>query len=154
MINTYMKSILAVFVCLAVFNLCGCKSDSSEPTEEQIILDKMSKTWSITQGSVVTLDDQDVTINFQGFSVTLNSDKTFSSINGNSPIWPESGSFEFETVNGVKNLNRIIRGDGVIIDITELSENTFNIEFFFDPANAGGRTEAVQGEFEFNLVNE
>jgi hypothetical protein len=154
MINTYIKSILAVFLCFVVFNLCGCKSDSSEPTEEQIILDKMTKTWLLDPESAVLLDGQDVTINFQGFSVTLNSDKTFSSINGNDPVWPESGLFEFETVNGVKNLNRIIRGDGVIIDITELSNNTFTIEFFYDPASSGGRTEAVQGKFEFNLVSE
>ena len=154
MIKSYIKSILTVLIYLVIFNIYGCKSDSSELTEEQIMLGKMTKTWSLAQGSVVMLDGQDVTKIFQGFNISVSNDKTYSSVNGNAPIWPESGFFEFETSNGVKNLKRIIRDDGVIIDITTISDNTFNVKFYYDPANVGGRVKAIQGEFEFYLVSE
>ncbi len=146
--------IVTILIAIVVLSNAACKkSDTPSLTEEQIQIALLAKSWSPVEGSFVTQDNQDVSINFQGFNLVFNTSKSYTSTNGNSPIWSEAGTYEFEVINGVKNLNRLIRSDGTEVRITDVTESILRIEFYYDPDNTGGRTKGIQGRYVFNLVN-
>lgn len=141
---------LVVFTFL--LSVSGCKSDDSDSlSEEQIRLSELAGRWGPADDRFVTLDNEDVSSFYQNFSLVLDNKKNFSSSNGNSPVWPASGTFEFEMANGSPDLNRVIRNDGVAINIIELSGDVLRIEFFFDTSSAGGRKMGVSGLYSFEL---
>ena len=147
------KYTIALVVSVLILCLSGCKSDDSqEMTPEQWQVIKLARPWEAADEQFVKLDNVDVSQFFEGFTLMFNTQKNYTTTNGNSPIWPESGTYEFAVVNGSTNIDRLIRNDGTEINILELTENSLKIEFDYSSTPSGGRTMGISGGYYFELV--
>lgn len=134
---------LAFFACIITALLySGCKKDNPNPQEEQI--KAMAGTWSL---SSVTNDGSDVTTQYQQFTLTLTTDKTYSTTNGGNP-WPAAGTFDFpnETVT-----DRVTRDDNVVITITEVTTSRLVLNFSINSVGSGSAA-GITGSFTFTLT--
>jgi hypothetical protein len=86
--------------------ITSCKGkDDPKPDEDtqQAIIDALQGTWTASE----VRKDQTVISDFADFSITI-SGKNYSTANG-SPVWPESGSYDFETA---ETEDEFLRQDG------------------------------------------
>ena len=127
---------------------CGDDDDSvaddpTEQTEEEKQLESLSA--SVWTMSSITLDGADVTTNFSGLVLTINSDKTYSTNGSYDPVWPSSGSFTFGS-----DINTLTRDDGVSMTIS-VSETSLTVTFTY--ADSGGRIDALPGDYVFSFTS-
>ena len=139
-----------VFSIPILFGLCliaACKSedegDTIPKTEEELQLEKLSKTWI---PGFIQRDGVDVTGEFSGFTLTFTQNKTYTAVNGGE-VFPASGTWEFAT----GNLNRMVRDDGVVMEVV-VTATTLNLQFQID--SPGGRFAGTSGDFEFDLITQ
>lgn len=145
----YLKFITALS-CLTVLLICSsCKDDkeTKSPVEEQLQTLVNGSPW-ILAGNTVLKDGFDVSSQFTGFTLTF-SESNFSTTNSLPSAWPNAGTWQF--VN--ENPNKIIRGDGVEIDL-QLADNKLILNFMVSDPNSGGRGLSVAGEYQFTLESE
>lgn len=128
---------------LLVIFMISCKED--EPTAEEIFLGKISHRWT---GSSILADDVPVNGAFADFELTLNKNKTYATLNGNSPIWPASGTFTAKAVSTTTGFN-LLRDDGTEIEVSELTDSKLVLKFHYDAS--GGRRKSVTGNYTFEL---
>ncbi len=136
---------LSVMVWLALLALPSCKED--EPTEEEIFLSKIGTSWQLSAEGVV-LDDVPVNNVFNGFTISLTTQSSFTTNNGNAPIWPASGTFTLKKVSTTTGFN-LLRSDGVEVFVDQLTEQRLVLRFQY--VGQGGRTGSVSGEYVFDL---
>lgn len=122
--------------------LSGCKKNDPNPQEEQI--KALAGTWSL---SSVVNDGSDVTTQYQQFTLTLTTDKTYSTTNGGNP-WPASGTFDFP--DGVVT-DRVIRDDNVTVTISEVSATLLVLSFNVNSVGSGTAA-GITGSFTFTLT--
>lgn len=142
-----LKRSASVVACLCVLMFVivfGTGCEGTKNTEEDAFLGKLEGKWTARN---VNVDGQFVNGAFAGFSITF-VDKTFTTANGNSPIWPPAGTFSIKEVSSSVGYN-LARSDGVEISILELTESTLILQFFYSNANA--RTNSVGGDYTFEL---
>jgi hypothetical protein len=142
-----MKTILrtAGLVTLIVLGfISGCKPD--EPSAEELFLEKISGNWTAT---MVSVDNTVLEGAFDGFALTLKADKTYTSTNGNAPIWPASGTFTAKAVTSSAGFN-LVRSDGVEVEVVELTENDLTLRMHY--ISPDGRSSSVSGDYEFELT--
>lgn len=139
--KTQFSLILAFCACIAGLMLSGCKKDDPDPQEEQI--KALAGTWNL---SSVRNDGADVTTQYQPFTLTLTTDKTYSTTNGGNP-WPASGTFDFmnETL-----IDQVMRDDNVVVIISEVSANTLVLNF--NISRVRGTAAGITGSFTFSLT--
>jgi hypothetical protein len=143
-----MEKIILRFITLSVLLVTtGIAACDDEPTAEEIFLEKLGKVWT---ADVVTVDDVVLEGAFDGFSITPTKEKTFTTTNGNSPIWPASGSFTLKAVSTGEGFN-LIRNDGVEVEVRELTETTLQLKLHY--ISTGGRSSSVSGDYIFELSN-
>lgn len=130
--------------CSVLLLLPSCKDD---PTEEEIFLGKIAAAWIPTSTGVV-LDDVPVNKVFSGFVLTLTDQAGFTSTNGNSPIWPASGTFTLKKVSTTAGFN-LVRNDGVEIFIDQMTDAKLVLRFQY--VGQPGRIGSVGGEYVFDL---
>lgn len=97
---------VTTMVILAMIALIGCKNEVTiTPTEQaqQDLIESLQGTWSAQE----VRKENTVISDFNDFRLTIN-DKSYSTENG-SPVWPSSGSFDFENV---ETANEFVRQDG------------------------------------------
>ncbi len=143
---------LVLVTLLAVALLNGCKK-KEEPTksDEEIQLEKLSKTWALGTGSdAVTYEGTPVATDWAGFTLTLGN-KTYSSANAFSPdIWPASGSWDFgKNTDGSTNVNVMVRDDGTEISI-QVTDTSLKLQFTYSAT--GGRLTGIEGDWVFDMV--
>jgi len=139
--NSIPKIIALVF--LLVLAIQGCK-ERNNPDPLTVQLNRLGQTWQL--GEVVN-DGINVTDKFTGFTLTITTNKSFTTLNG-ANAWPASGTFEF--IGDNKNI--LLRSDG--LEITILSINATNLQLTFTQTELpGGRTSGITGEFNFSLIN-
>lgn len=141
--KTRFSFILAFCACLtAGFLLSGCKKDDPDPQEEQI--KALAGTWTL---SGVTNDGTDVTVQYQQFTLTLTTDKTYSTTNGGNP-WPARGTFDFpdDTIT-----DRVNRDDNVVVTIAEVTASSLVLRFNINSVGAGTAA-GITGSFTFSLT--
>ncbi len=144
-------SIILVSCLLLLIIRCN-PNHSGEPTEEELQISKLAKQWQPSGGQFVLLDNKDVSSAFQNFTLSFDSKKGFSTTQGNSSVWPASGTYEFDQINDIPDLNRLIRSDGVFINIIKLTDENLKITFYYNGSLAGGRITGLSGEYIFDLV--
>ncbi len=130
---------------LALLTFPSCKED--EPTEEEVFLSKIGLSWQLSEEGVL-LDDVPVNNVFNGFTISLTSQSSFSTSNGNAPIWPASGTFTLKKVGTTTGFN-LVRSDGVEVFVDQLTEQRLVLRFQY--VGQGGRTGSVSGEYVFDL---
>ena len=141
------KNIVLAFTLIGIVSLTACGGGDTpapvvDPTQE--IIDALTKTWSV---SSVTLDNTDVTTDWNGFTLTFDSSKGYSATALNAEsilVWPASGSYSFPNAN---NTNQILRNDGVEITLSNVTETSATLSFQITGRN--GRTEGLIGQWVF-----
>lgn len=147
MIVKNFKILATVLVLLSSIHfISGCKNDDDHPTPEQQRISDLSSTWIL--GSVEN-DDNDVTNQFNGFSLVVDQ-TSFTTQNGGN-AWPANGSFTYVLVeNDIKILER---NDGVEISVDKLSNDELRLSFQITTL-PGGRQEGITGQFIFSLIKQ
>ncbi|MEQ9412391.1 MAG: hypothetical protein RIF39_01100 [Cyclobacteriaceae bacterium] len=144
------KYCLVSVVFLSALSITGCKDDepSISETEQQLIaLQNNGKNWIIGSDRILK-DGIDVTDRFSGFKLSIGN-KTYTTENGISPVWPSSGTWEFHS----NNPQLLLRDDGVLISVS-ITSNKLTLTFAAEAVPIGGRKSSVAGEYLFNLVSE
>lgn len=136
------KIFLLFALCIAV--IVSCKE---EPSAEEVFLDKISKTWNAKSTSV---DGVFVNGAFEKFSLTFAKNKTFTSINGNAPIWPVTGNFTLKPVSSSIGFS-IIKSNGVEVIVSELSDKKLILKFQY--VVGSGRISSVGGNYIFEFTH-
>ena len=146
-----------IIVAIALFTACdgGGGGDDPQPSEEDLMKEKLSKTWNI---SSVTLSNEDVTADFSGFTLTLQSSGSYStnssSVERSPNPWPNSGSVEFGGSADSPNLNQLVRDDGLTMSVST-DGSSLSLSFTFSDEHTdstGGRVEIVNGSWVFQFT--
>lgn len=146
-----MTKIIYAFV-LSSLLLLGCKNDDESLSPEQLNTLKWTKNWNLGTNGYVLVDGQDITSQYSGFEITLESNgdrKIYEVINGQNafPVSLDTWNFTDESYTS------IVRGsDGVIITGV-IEENTLVMNLSI-PIPSNGRVEGTYGNFEFSLETE
>ena len=138
-------SLIAFTLIMGVL-ISGCKEKKTPAkSDEELQIEKLSKTWVLAaESNPVTVDGNDVSTNWTGFTLTLG-DKTYQSTGSDSPeVWPASGSWEFGS-----NVNTLVRDAGIDISISVTDQSLL---LQFDYTVAGGRLSGIEGTWVFNMV--
>jgi hypothetical protein len=133
-----------ITLALAALILSSCGSDPKGPSEEELFLDKLDHTWTLTTGQV-TVDGVDVTESFAGMTLAFTSDKHYTTAHGVAPIWPAAGTFKLEKSSN--SLYDIIRDDGMQIKVMALTDQSITLSLQY--AYTGGRSGRVSGNYRF-----
>lgn len=139
-----MKKLLILLTAASVLALAAFSSCEEEITAEEKFMKQLAHAW---QGSVITVDGMTLTGAFENFRITFKEDKTFTTQNGNAPIWPSSGSFTLEETSTGFNL---VRSDDMLIEVEQLTDVVLVLRLQYTAAE--GRTQSVSGNYEFQLT--
>ena len=148
----YLKSLAIIgFLAGFVFTM-GCKKDDdSGPTPEELRLEELAHTWTI---SSATLDGDDRTANWANFTLTATTSKTYSTTGSSDDnVWPSSGTWEFAGTEGA-GLDVLNRSDGVTINIDNISDTNLDLSFTYvlASANKDARVQSIEGDWVFRLT--
>lgn len=141
----YLKFLLlsAACVCIAL-QFSSCKDEISA---EEEFLNKVSGTWNASSVGV-SVDGVAVNGAFNNFSITIKNDATYTTINGNNPIWPASGKVTVVATSSSVGF-KFMRSDGVDVAIQQFTETKLVLALQYTDPN--GRTRSVSGNYVFDL---
>ena len=142
------KNITLAFLFIIVITSC----EENDPPElvddaQQEMIDALSKTWST---SSVLQDNNSVSGDWSDFRIQLTENMGYtsnSSTNEQKLIWPISGSYTFPDVD---NPNKILRSDGVEINLSNVTETSATLSFQIT-GRSNGRSNSLIGEWVFIL---
>lgn len=141
---SYSRSSLLNVVVILLLAFTACKDD---PSAEEQFLKRIGAKWDASTTGV-TLDGVAVNGAFKNFSITFTDQGTFTTSNGNSPIWPASGKFTLKSTSTSVGFN-LVRSDGVEIRIDQLTDTKMVLKFQY---SSSSRTSSVSGNYIFDLV--
>ena len=143
-----MKTLLIminIFVLLSLTLYSSC--DKAEavvdilPTEQELFVIDISKTWDISNQGSITKDGVDITSQFPDFTLTFGN-KTYSS-SGGLNLWLDgSGTWDFANA---ETTTPIIL-EGITMDVT-LSSSSVALSFTLGSTPIGGRNSSVSGNY-------
>lgn len=135
------RKVFWVLLILIVVGLDSCKKKNTVDPSDQRKKELVS-VWSL--GSVEN-DDADVTSQFTGFELTVDSDLNYTTVNGGN-AWPGTGSF----ILNENDIDVLTRSDGVEVSIDEISSSALELSFQINSL-PGGRANGITGNFTFSL---
>jgi hypothetical protein len=129
-----MNRIIIIFL---AFGLFACKPDEPTPTasEQEAIIESLQGTWSAQE----VRKENAVISDFSDFTLTIN-DKSYTTENG-APIWPSSGTFDFENT---EIEDEFVRQDGRLFTAS-VNNGTLAITIVYQEETARGE----YGTYEF-----
>ena len=145
---------LTLIAFLAGFTfMIGCGNDDDNgPSEEELQLEKLAGTWSVSSAS---LDGVDRTADWSLMTLTLTTSKSYSTSGSNDEnVWPASGTWDFAGTTGA-GLFTVNRSDGVTITIgSTLSESNMELSFTYALAAAQmeSRVASIEGDWVFTFT--
>lgn len=94
----------------------------------------------VPANSATTPDDWEgvFTVRFSETNMTTSNAPT-----GATAVWP-SGQWSFKD----ENADIIVRGDGIEMTVLTITENSFQVQFTYNP---GGRTNTIEGPYTFDF---
>ena len=148
-----MKSIKTIkyLLLLVAILTYSCSGGDDEPTEEELIVEALAKTWGVSDGNrAVVFQGLDASRFWQDFQLSFTDNRSFTASNvpsGYEDVWPASGTFTFPDPN---NANLIERNDGVMITINVVSETLVELSFTLN--DQGGSVSGTTGSYVFALA--
>jgi hypothetical protein len=131
------RAIILVFVAASLVQLTRCKEKDPEPSEEEIVKEKLtSGTWTLQS---VTVDNVDQTAVYQGLTINF-TETTYTTTKGGQ-VWPASGTWSFidDTAIAIK------RDDGTEVKV-EATDTSLKLTLTWSKTTlAPGRIESVKG---------
>lgn len=145
-----LMKLLPILFLTIIIAACG-PENPADPSPEQQQLEKLTKTWIAS--SVTFNGSENRTTDWDGFSLTITANKSYSTSSAFSPgPWPSSGAWTFEMNGDTPNINKIIRSDGLEVAIS-VSATNLTLTFNYDNStHNGGRFEAINGEYVFSMT--
>jgi len=122
----------------------SCKKTKVTPkTEEELQIEKLALVWVPKAGTgAITIDGVDVSTDWANFVLTV-TDKAYQTTGSfSTEVWPASGSWAFGA-----DVNTLVR-DGIDVSIA-VTDTALRLEFDY---TVGGRLEAIEGKWIFNMV--
>ena len=147
------KYILYITLILIGLVVESCKKDE-DPSPVDLRKNELSATWEVGIDGSVILDNNNVTSYFSDFALTVNTDFSYSTVGLTTPNpWVLEGSWEFASdTDGNVDLNKIVRDDGLIVTIGNLSDYDLQLSFIHDASvHLTGRISNVTGQYTFQL---
>jgi hypothetical protein len=129
---------------LVIFLACSCKKDQP-PTALDIFKKQLIVAWKINSAS---LDGKDVTSYYPNLTITFDA-TSFSTANGVMPLWKPTMNFSIE---GTSAPFHIVREDGIDMTVVSVDGSKLILEFQYDAAKLGGRTQSVSGNYHFEFL--
>ncbi|MFY0593867.1 hypothetical protein [Roseivirga sp.] len=119
-------------MCAIALSTFSCGNENTDPDARAEAFELLSGDWTFgTDGSII-LDDQDVSLNYQGFSLSF-ADGTYQTSNAGD-LFNASGTWDWLD----ENAQQILLDSGEEVTIEELSLVTFRFSFFHSGNNAFG----------------
>ena len=157
----YFKLLIAFLLVTTIilFTKCGGDENDLELSEEDLMTEKLAKTWVITSGSVL-VDNEVVTADFTNFTISISSNGTYTSnatsLTRTPNPWSPNGTLHYGGTVDAPNLNQLIRDDGLTISFF-VDETNLQMSFTFSDEHkdsTGGKIEVINGNwvFEFTAV--
>lgn len=129
-----MNNLIIVFLAFALF---ACKGEEPTASQQDAILETLQGNWSVKE----VRKDNALISDFADFTLSI-SDKQYTTTNG-TPVWPSSGSFDFENVETEKDF---VRQDGRLFTAS-VKDGSLSITIIYQVENARG----VYGSYDFVL---
>ena len=154
--------LLLIGFVLGFMALASCGGDDTPPLDPvEEVTKRFSGTWVVDVAdptSVVMYGSEDRTDAYASFSITFNSNGTYSTTSAqvDQPTpWPASGGWEFTNPDNITNPEQnsfsITRTDGLVITVNLSGEDSvLDMQFNFDPEVHDGTR--VDGNWQFVLV--
>ncbi|MGM0582036.1 MAG: hypothetical protein ACQETL_15240 [Bacteroidota bacterium] len=134
-----MKNIIkgVVLIPLVMVLINSCSPNDPNPNEEMQneVIESLQGTWTASE----VRKDQTVISDFSNFSLTI-SDKTYTTESG-SPVWPSSGTFDFESA---ETEDEFVRQDGRLFTAS-IDNSSLRITIVYQEETARGE----YGTYEF-----
>lgn len=131
---------------ISVVYLSGCDG-SDEPGAQEIFIDKLSGSWTLTAGKV-TVNNVEVTGAFNGLAITFNKNMRYTVTNPAASLWPPSGTFTLQPSDADVLFN-VVRDDNVVVAVKELTATSVILAVQYAPP--GGRVKSVGGQYVFKM---
>ncbi|ADR23598.1 hypothetical protein MATR_25470 [Marivirga tractuosa] len=134
---THLRYITAIIL-IAMTAMISCKNEINiTPTEQaqKDLIDALQGTWTAQE----VRKENTVISDFANFSLTIN-DKSYSTENG-APVWPNSGTFDFENV---ETEDEFVRQDGRLFTAS-VNNGNLTITIVYQEETARGE----YGTYEF-----
>ena len=150
-----MKKNSIILFSIITLSFLGCSKDDTKVDNVALAAEKLGGTYSPTY---VSLDGDDVSSDFNDFTISIDESLNFTSnsafLDRQPNPWAASGSFIIMEPVDDHNSVTLLRNDGVEL-FAELAEASAIVElsFLFDADSEGsnGRTAAVEGEWLFDF---
>ena len=128
---------------LLVMIIIGCSSDDPNgPTNKELAFEKLAGNWTYGTSGQITLDGQDVSLNYPGFTLSF-TDGTYTTINGGD-LFRATGTWAWANeAAGSINLDT-----GEEVTILELSVTNFKFSFTH---TGGGVVAGTSGSYTVSL---
>ena len=138
--HTYTLILLALVGCL----LLNCSDDEpTEPTAQELAFEKLAGEWTFGTSGSITLDGQDVSLNYPGFSLSF-ADGTYQTQNAGD-LLSASGTWQWAN----EEAGLILLDSGEQVTIIELTETSF--QFSFTSTGTGGEAAGTAGSYVVTL---
>ena len=138
-------SLLFTLILFCLF-FSSCKKSDPGPTRDPNDEVKAKLTAGIWNIQNVTAGGVDRTTSYTGMTLTISA-TSFTATNGQ-PVWPNSGTWSFAGSDGTS----ITRGDGLVINILELTANSMKLGLVWSTTTYGpGRIGSVSGNHVFTF---
>lgn len=136
---------ISLLLLAAILMTSGCKKKPDPKPRNSPMELLIAHPWDVVSVKVDGVDQTDL---FTGLTVKFTAGG-FTATNGD-PVWPSSGTWLF----GDEQATIINRGDGVDMQIGELTETALILKLYWDQATYGpGRVGSVEGEHVFSFSN-
>lgn len=123
----------------------GCEElPEVDTTDRETFIASIAQTWTVSDESTITIEDQDITHLLIGFELTINEDLTYTSNSDELTLeefpWPTAGSFELND-----ELTQFTRDDGLQITLAiSADEDELELNFVADE-NTASRALGAKG---------
>ena len=139
-INTLIITLSAITLSLLLS--CGGDDTPPEPTAQELALEQLSGTWSLS-GGTITLDGSDVSANYPGFTLSYQG-SNYNTTNAGD-LFNASGTWSW-----AGDSDRLIMlDDGKQINISTLNDT--DLIFSFQLTSTGGEAAGLPGSYEVTL---
>lgn len=132
-----------IFVIVILFNTNSCDNGGSSPTAQELAFEKLSGSWTFGTTGAIVVDDQDVSLNYNGFGLSF-TDGGYTTSNAGD-LFGAQGNWSW----GGDSAELVLLDDGKSISILQLTESVFEFSFFH---NNGSQAYGINGQYTVALV--
>ena len=127
------KYIMTIALAFIVLN-SSCSSDDSGPTAQAIAFEKLAGQWTFGATGSITLDGQDVSLNYPNFSLSF-TDGTYQTTNGGE-LFKANGTWAWAN----EDAGSLTLDTGEEVTINNLTETNFRFSFTHDDGGIAAGT--------------